>query len=116
MHELSIARSLLSLVLEKAESRKTVAVNLVVGELSGVVDECLRLYFELLSQGTAAEGAQLNIRRESPHCLCQRCQHRWPSREIPIGCPNCETQEFRMTGGTQLLIESIEVEDEHTCC
>ena len=115
MHELSITRSLLGLVLESAQSRKTVAVNILVGELSGIVDECLQLYFKLLSEGTVVEGAQLNIRRESPNCRCLECRHNWPSIQVPVKCPSCGGNDLRMHGGVELLIESIEVEDEHTC-
>lgn len=116
MHELSITRSLLGLVLEKAESRKTIEVNILVGELSGIVDDCLQLYFKLLSEGTVAQGAQLNIRRESPTCQCLDCQHSWSSNQVPIKCPSCGKNNLRMHGGVELLIESIEVEDEHTGC
>jgi hydrogenase nickel incorporation protein HypA/HybF len=116
VHELSVTRSLLGLVLEKAQSRKTTAVNLLVGELSGMVDECLQLYFKLLSEGTVAQGAQLNIRRESPTCHCEDCQHQWPSAQVPVKCPSCGGNDLRMRGGIALLIESIEVEDEHTGC
>lgn len=114
MHELSITRSLLGLVLENAQSRKTTAVNILVGELSGIVDECLQLYFKLLSEGTVAEGAQLNIRRASPACHCKDCEHEWPSTQVPVTCPSCGGHDLRMQGGVELLIESIEVEDEHT--
>ena len=66
MHEYSITESLLSLALEKAneaKASKITRINLVLGELSGVVDECLQFYFDSLSKDTIAAGAGLSLER-----------------------------------------------------
>ena len=67
MHELSITQSVLSIVTEHAEradAGKVTAINLVVGELTGFVDDSIQFYFDMLSPGTLAEGARLSIRRD----------------------------------------------------
>jgi len=51
MHEYSITQSLLELALAKANEAKAsriTRINLVIGEMSGVVAECVQTYFDLL--------------------------------------------------------------------
>ena len=60
MHEYSITESILSLALEKAKEADAVRItqiNLVIGELSGVVAECVQFYFDHISKNTTADGA-----------------------------------------------------------
>ena len=60
MHEQSIVESLLSVVLKSAEqnqAERIVAINLVVGDLSGVVEDAVNFYFNFLARETIAAGA-----------------------------------------------------------
>ena len=64
MHELSIARNLVKIILQhpRRDDLQTVkSVKLNVGDLMGIVPESLVFCFELASRGTAAEGSQLKI-------------------------------------------------------
>jgi len=57
MHEFSVTESLLALALEKAGQAgagRVTRINLVLGEMSGVVGECVQFYFEALSRDTIA--------------------------------------------------------------
>lgn len=45
MHELSITESILSIALEQAKAvpaSKILKINLTIGELAGIVDECVQ--------------------------------------------------------------------------
>lgn len=58
MHELSIMKAMLNVALQhaqKAEARKITAINLVIGQTSGIVDECVQFYFGFVSKGTIAQ-------------------------------------------------------------
>lgn len=119
MHELAITEGILSVVLEAAQAsgaRRVLAVDLVVGALTGFVDDSIRLYFDLLSRGTPAEGAILRIRREPGRGRCGTCGAEFPV-EPPLipACPSCGSPQIRIQGGTQCIVERIEVEnaDEH---
>ncbi len=64
MHELTITQSMFDLVLEqakKAEAKKVGKINLVIGEMTGVVGDCVQFYFDFISKGTLAEGAALSF-------------------------------------------------------
>ena len=62
MHEQSIVESLLALVIEnaeKAKANKILRIYLVVGELSGVVEEAVDFYFSFLTRDTFAQSGYL---------------------------------------------------------
>lgn len=55
MHELSITQSMLDIVLDQAktaDAKKVTKINLVIGELSGVVSDCVQFYFDFLKRVT----------------------------------------------------------------
>jgi len=112
MHELSITQTMLDLVIEQARkngAEKVEKIRLVIGEMSGVVDDCVRFYFEFLSQGTIAEGAQLSFRRVAPKARCRNCGQEFTFNELDWICPHCQAARIDIVAGKELYLESIEV-------
>jgi hydrogenase nickel incorporation protein HypA/HybF len=91
---------------------KVRAINLVVGERSGVVEDSLRFCFDLLAPGTSAEGARLNLRRVAPRLRCPACADEYePSfDEFGFACPRCESPGELVDDASDVVIESLEVE------
>jgi len=113
MHELSVTMSLLDLVLEeaaKAGASKIVGANIVLGEMTGIIDHYDQANFELLSQNTPAEGAALSFRNVPRQARCRHCAHLFRPADLEWTCPRCHSSEIEMTGGSELYVESIEVE------
>jgi hydrogenase nickel incorporation protein HypA/HybF len=113
MHELAITRSLLDLVLEeaaKANASKVLKINVVLGEMSGVVDRFVEFNFDLLSKDTAAASAELSFRNVPKQARCHKCSHVFNPEEIRWACPNCQSTELEIIAGNELYVESIEVE------
>lgn len=113
MHELSITENILSITLEKAEEAKASRVsriNLVVGELSGVVDECVDFYFTFISKDTIAAGAVLSIQHPPTQLRCRKCNTVYSPDGQDWTCPDCHEQNSEIVSGRDLYIESIEVE------
>ncbi len=113
MHELAITRSILSIVLEKArevKAGKITKVDLRVGRLTGFVPECIQLQFEVLSRNTEAAGAGLNFQRPPAKLHCRRCNLDYAREDMSITCPECHTMEIDIISGSELSVESIEVE------
>jgi hydrogenase nickel incorporation protein HypA/HybF len=49
MHELSVTQGVLDVVLERAKEAncgKITAINLVVGDMASIVDDCVQFYFD----------------------------------------------------------------------
>lgn len=113
MHELSVTMSLLDLVLEeaaKAGASKIVGVNIVLGEMTGIIDHYVQANFELLSQNTPAEGAALSFRNVPRQARCRHCAHLFRPSDFDWSCPKCQSLEIEINGGNELYVESIEVE------
>jgi hydrogenase nickel incorporation protein HypA/HybF len=113
MHELSITQSMFDLVLEqakKAEAKKVASINLVIGEMTGVVGDSVRFYLDFLCKGTVAEGATLNIKMVPVKATCRTCNKTFELPEYEWTCPDCKEGGLEIIGGTELFLESIEVE------
>lgn len=113
MHELAITQSMLDLVLEqakKAEAGKVGKINLVIGEMTGVVDDCVRFYFDFLSKGTPAEGATLAFTMVPATIRCRKCGKTSEVEELEWTCPHCGNSGVEIVAGKELSVESIEVE------
>ena len=113
MHELAITQSMLDIVLEGAKesgARKVGAINLVIGELSGFVEESVRFYFDFLAKDTIAEGAALHFKPISPQARCRSCDKPFKVREFDWSCPQCGGSDIEITAGKELFVESIDIE------
>ncbi len=113
MHEASITESILSLALGKgqeAKAKKITRVNLVLGELSGVVGECLQMYFEVLAQNTLAGGAVLSFETRPTTLKCRKCANVFLPADHEWDCPDCRESNVEIISGRECYMESIEVE------
>ena len=113
MHELSITQGILSIALEKAnevQAGKVININLIIGELSGVVNECVEFYFDLLSKDTIAAEASLSFERTPNKLRCRNCAAVFSPDNLDWACPNCREARIEIISGRECHVESIEVE------
>ena len=62
MHELGITEQMLTVALEQASKSgvsKIKRINLILGETSDISSDSVQLYFDSISKGTPAQGAEL---------------------------------------------------------
>ncbi len=90
-------------------AKRVRAINLAVGERAGV-DDSLLFYFDMLTPETVVEGATLNIRRTPMSFHCDNCGENYAPKGGDFDCPHCGTVGRLEDDGSQLLIESIEIE------
>ena len=112
MHEYSITESILSLALEKASEAKAdkiTRINLVLGEMSGIVAECVRFYFDHISKDTAADGADLSFTTKLTSLRCQKCENIFTPQDGDWSCPECQETSIDIVTGRECYMESIEV-------
>ena len=118
MHEMSIVQALIEQVgseVEKSGQRgRVVGLDLVVGRLSGVHADSVRFAFELLAPGTMLDGAALHIAEPLATSHCQICGVDTPVEELVMRCLACGSEQITITGGQDLLLQTIELEDEET--
>jgi len=111
MHEHALARAILQTALERARGRRVTAVETTVGALRQVVPSSLAFHFELLARGTLCEDAAF-VQHLQPARLRCACGAEWELGELSFSCPRCGGTDTEVTGGEELLIDSIEVEEE----
>jgi hydrogenase nickel incorporation protein HypA/HybF len=114
MHEFSIATSLLEIISQEAiayQGARVEEVTLKIGTLSGVVPEALEFAFQVLSEGTVADGARLVIERVALRIACRACGTESMPADPFIICPQCGSADVEIRAGRELEIESMEIEE-----
>ena len=91
---------------------KVLAINLTVGERAGIVEDSLSFYFDMLTPGTLAEGARLNITYLPIRFHCEQCDADYAPQGADFCCPRCAIMGRMVSDGSELLIDSIEIEIE----
>jgi hydrogenase nickel incorporation protein HypA/HybF len=112
MHELSIARSVAAVAERHAAGRRVARVELRVGHLRQVVPSALRLAFELVVQGTALDGAELAIEEVPARGRCRDCGAESALASFPLACAGCGGTEIEVAAGEELLVDTLELEEE----
>ena len=114
MHEMTVTQSILDIAVrhaQQARASRIVQINLVVGELSGIVDESVQFYFDFLSKDTMAAGATLVFERRPALFHCRECGTSYHPEGLDWTCPACSRRGFDVLSGREFRIESIEVSD-----
>jgi len=113
MHEYPITLSIVRITeeeLEKSKAKKVLEIKLVVGELTGLVPECIQSYFDIISKGTTVEGAILKIEKKSVNIKCNDCGFESLMKLSKNNCLSCGSSNLKLSGGKEYYIESMEVE------
>ncbi len=112
MHEASIVESLLELVCQSAPADARIRrVDVRVGLLTGVSPDSMRLYFEVMREGTACADAELEVTMAPLQARCAACGQDHSLREAVWLCPACGAYPLDFRNGDELHVSSIEVED-----
>ena len=114
MHESSLARRVVELVLRRATESGAARVLVVRGRLAeteALSKEALELHFRTLARGTAAESARLDIAVVHARARCSACETTYLPDHVLL-CPLCGNAGGELLDRTGLTIESIEVEGE----
>jgi hydrogenase nickel incorporation protein HypA/HybF len=114
MHELSITESLLEIALrhaDKAGANRISDIYLVIGQLSSVVDDSVQFYWDIIAEGTIAEGAALHFDRIPTEIQCLDCDNKYKPSDNQMDCPNCNSINIQILTGEEFFLEAINVEN-----
>ena len=116
MHELSITQNILEIALrhgEKAQASKITDLHLIIGQLSSVVDDSVQFYWDMIAEGSLAEGAKLHFKRIPARLECTECGQTYSLEGSQLdGCPACDSSKVKVIAGKEFQLESIEIENE----
>jgi hydrogenase nickel incorporation protein HypA/HybF len=111
MHELAIADSIVRIACDHARGRRITKVDVKAGYLRQVVPHALTFAFSLVAQGTAAEGAELELEQIPPAVRCRPCASESEPDGFPLACARCGSLDVELLRGEELLVDSLELEE-----
>ena len=69
MHELAITQNIIDIAVSQAQDRKITGINLVIGELSSVVEDSIRFCFDVISKETPARAPRSPLSGSGRCCV-----------------------------------------------
>jgi len=124
VHELALSKAILAVAARHSGGRRVRDVRVRVGALRQAIPESIRFHFEIVARGTVCEGARLEQERVPAALACARCGTEWDPAPRPafdaehlipvprFRCPSCGNAEARVVAGDELVVESIDVEED----
>lgn len=113
MHEMSLCESIVQTLQEQAavqHYQRVEVVRLEIGALAGVEIEAMRFGFDVVTRGTLAEGAQLDIIQVDGQAWCLPCGENVTVKQRFDACPKCGSYQLQITSGEELRIKELEVQ------
>lgn len=113
MHELPVTQNILDIALRHAEAAgasKIISIQITIGKLASIVDDSVQFYWDIISEGTRAEGATLSFTRLPITLQCLECDNRYHPDENEFSCPLCSSNKIKIISGQEFFVESIDVE------
>jgi len=108
MHEVGIARNVIDAAIAAVPDGATLSgVTVTIGPMSGVVADSLQFGFEVASQGTDAEGTDLEIVEVPLTLHCDACEADFDTDEPALlQCPQC-AGNARVIAGNETLVTAV---------
>ena len=105
MHEVSIAQSIVSAVVDAVGGEPVESVEVTVGALAGVVPVALEFAWDVATAGTSLEGAALLVDEVPTTVYCTECA-RVVAPELGFLCPTCGRLCGDVRSGRELEVRS----------
>lgn len=112
MHEVALCEGLVQALEEQAAAQgfsRVHAVWLEVGTLAAVECDAMRFNFDIVTRGTLAENARLDIVEAEGMAWCMKCGTTVPIRRFGDPCPECGSYQLQILNGKQIRIRQLEV-------
>jgi len=115
MHEMSLAEGVLGVVEDTLAAQPAAAgeavraVRLEIGRLAAVELDALRFAFEVVSRGSVAEGAALEVIEVAGAAWCMQCCATVALGQRGDACPHCGGYQLQVTAGDELRVKDIEL-------
>lgn len=107
MHEIGMCEGLVHLIAQRAAGRPVSDVRVRVGVRHAVLDDAFDQAFALVAEGTAAQGAAVDLVITPVTVACRGCDRRSESMDPLAVCAWCRSSDVDISGGEELVLESI---------
>lgn len=112
MHEIGIMERTLEIAINNAQKQNANSIQKItmnIGKLSGVIPEALEFAFDVVTKGTIAENATLEINTIPVTCYCDFCQTKFNPQEWFFECPHCHQFSNHILEGKEIELMSVEI-------
>jgi hydrogenase nickel incorporation protein HypA/HybF len=113
MHEFSLAAEIVEIVKKSALNAgksKVTAIQLEIGELSGVEEPALITALESLTTNTIIQTSEVLVERTKGLAKCKECNTEFELTDLFTLCPECNSFYKDIISGKEFNILSIEAE------
>ena len=108
MHEYGLCEPIVAAVERRAAGRHVERARVRAGALHRVVPAAMDQAFSLAAQGTVADGADPDLVIVPARLRCRACGHTGTSDDPLTLCPACGRADVELSGGDELILESIQ--------
>ncbi|HEY2429753.1 MAG TPA: hydrogenase maturation nickel metallochaperone HypA [Acidimicrobiales bacterium] len=108
MHELGLCEDIVAAVEQRAAGRAVARVRVRVGRLHHVHPEAFEQSFAMAAAGGVAEEATAELVLLPVRARCGACGGEAEADELMTACPACGSFDLELTGGDELVLESLE--------
>ena len=115
MHEMSIVEALVETVRRELLAHpdgRVRAVRVRVGQLRLVEPSLLEFCYVAAVRDTPLAGSRLEVEQVEGAARCDVCSLEFPVEESWFECPRCRSPRARLVKGDELLLTSIEIEED----
>jgi hydrogenase nickel incorporation protein HypA/HybF len=112
MHEVGLMQEALRIAIAHAERNGGTRIHrlaLRIGLLAGVETDALRFAFDVVTQDTIAEDAELAIDPVPTRCWCASCRHEFQATDFVFRCPKCQQLSDDVRQGREFDLTSVEI-------
>ena len=113
MHGFSIAQNILETALTEAgkhNGKRVCALGVKLGKASHIEPDSLEFCLRAVARGTIAEKARIEIKPLEPTAKCRECGHTFSVQGNELFCPSCGGENLEMLTGSEVFLESLEVD------
>ena len=113
MHEMFVASGVMKVLDGKLKEQgpcKLLAMDVAVGEFSGIEDESLRLALQTMLDERGHSPVEIRFEKTEALFECYACAWKGREEKFTAICPECGAGAVFIVGGQDVTLESIEVE------
>jgi hydrogenase nickel incorporation protein HypA/HybF len=111
MHEFGLCEGVLDAVRTRAAGRQVSGIRVRCGVKHAVDAESMTQAFGFLASGTEADGAAVEVVTVPAVVHCHDCGTTSETTDLLTACPRCGGSDVALSGGDELVLESISYAD-----
>ncbi len=112
MREQRSTKAIFDKIIQHEQAERIKAVQIAIGEISGLDQNVIQQDWDELSRGTPLEHTQIHFRSITAEAQCMACFKKYHPDSGNIHCPNCGSFGAKILSGEEFHLESIETDDE----